>query len=76
VEPVWLASWIFLLARDTGWSRDFILWELSYAEWLQYRHVQLRSADEWTVVATPWLPAASQLEALRAAFADETGDEI
>ena len=48
---------MFALARETGWSRDFILWELPLDESLQYHHCALRAANCWTV---PPMPDASE----------------
>jgi len=44
---------VFALARETGWSRDFILWGLSLDEALQYHHCALRAANCWTVAPMP-----------------------
>jgi hypothetical protein len=44
---------VFALARETGWSRDFILWSLSLDEALQYHHCALRAANCWTVPPMP-----------------------
>ena len=44
---------MFALARDTGWSRNFILWELPLSEALQYNHCALRAMNCWTVKPMP-----------------------
>jgi len=56
------AARVFALARETGWSRDFILWELSLAEVLQYNHCALRVLGCWTVPPMP--DAADQVARL------------
>ena len=60
IEPVWTASFVFTLARETGWSEHFIFWELPLARLLQYQHCALRAHDVWTVPVSP--PATHQLE--------------
>jgi hypothetical protein len=59
---VWTASFVFTLARETGWSEHFIFWELPLARLLQYQHCALRAHDVWTVPVAP--PATTQLETL------------
>jgi hypothetical protein len=59
---VWTASFVFTLARETGWSEHFIFWELPLARLLQYQHCALRAHDVWTVPVAP--PATHQLETL------------
>jgi hypothetical protein len=54
---VWTASFVFTLARETGWSEHFIFWELPLARLLQYQHCALRAHDVWTV---PLVPAPAQ----------------
>jgi hypothetical protein len=60
---------VFSLARETGWQRDFILWELSLAEVLQYNHCALRALGCWTVKPMP--PPHAQIEFLEAVLARE-----
>ena len=55
---------MFALARDTGWSRNFILWELELSEVLQYNHCALRAMNCWTV--KPMLDAGEQVARLEA----------
>jgi len=50
---VWTASFVFTLARETGWSEHFIFWELPLARLLQYQHCALRAHDVWTVPVSP-----------------------
>jgi hypothetical protein len=64
---------VFALARETGWSRDFILWELPLDEVLQYNHSALRAANCWTV--PPMLTATVQLARLEAFSQADNGSE-
>jgi hypothetical protein len=41
------------LARETGWSEHYIIWELPLARLLQYQHCALRANDVWTVPPGP-----------------------
>jgi hypothetical protein len=50
---VWTASFVFTLARETGWAEHFIFWELPLARLLQYQHCALRACDVWTVPVAP-----------------------
>ena len=59
---MWTASFVFTLARETGWPEHFIFWELPLARLLQYQHCALRAHDVWTVPVAP--PATTQLETL------------
>ena len=43
------AAFVFGLAKETGWSEHFILWELPYARALQYFHALLWANGQWTV---------------------------
>ncbi|MBU3665283.1 MAG: hypothetical protein FGM15_05320 [Chthoniobacterales bacterium] len=38
-----------MLAKATGWSESFILWELPLARLIAYEHANLRANDVWTV---------------------------
>jgi hypothetical protein len=64
---------VFALARETGWSRDFILWGLSLDEALQYHHCALRAANCWTV--PPMLDATDQVARLDAFARNADEDE-
>ena len=65
---------VFALARETGWSRDFILWELAFDELLQYYHCMLRANGVWTVKQIE--PASAQFARLSAAaMIDEEEEE-
>jgi hypothetical protein len=55
---------VFALAHEIGWSREFILWNLSLDEALQYHHCALRAANCWTV--PPMLDATDQITRLEA----------
>jgi len=59
---VWTASFVFTLARETGWPEHFIFWELPLARLLQYQHCALRAYDVWTVPVSP--PADAQFDRL------------
>jgi hypothetical protein len=50
---VWTASFVFTLARETGWPEHFIFWELPLSRLLQYQHCALRAHDVWTVPIAP-----------------------
>jgi hypothetical protein len=65
---------VFALARETGWSRDFILWKLPLDEALQYHHCALRVANCWTVPPMP--DAKDQLARLEAIVTSEIDEEI
>ena len=49
LNPGWLASAVFTIAKDTGWSEDFIIWRLPMARALQYYHCSLQAANLWTL---------------------------
>ena len=56
---------MFTLARETGWSEDFLIWELPLPRALQYYHCALRSALAWTVEPGPGpVDQLKRLEAL------------
>jgi hypothetical protein len=42
-----------MLAEKTGWSENFILWELPLHRLYQYYHAALRAVDAWTVMPMP-----------------------
>ena len=50
---MWTASFVFTLARETGWPEHFIFWELPLARLLQYQHCALRAHDVWTTPVAP-----------------------
>ena len=64
---------MFALARETGWSRDFILWELALSEVLQYNHCALRVMNYWTV--KPMLDGKAQIQRLEAVVAHENNGQ-
>ena len=53
---------MFSLAKETGWSEHFILWELPLARALAYQHAALRAHGVWTV--PPKEAPAQELERL------------
>lgn len=55
-----------MLAKATGWSESFILWDLPLARLLAYEHANLRANDVWTVKRIHM--DASALRPLRAFF--------
>lgn len=40
---------VYAIAKDTGWSEQYILWHLPLARALQYYHCALQAADLWTL---------------------------
>ena len=40
---------MFGLAKETGWSEEYILWELPFVRALEYYHAELISAGKWTI---------------------------
>jgi hypothetical protein len=44
-----LASAVYTIAKDTGWSESFIIWKLPMARSLQYYHCALQAANLWTL---------------------------
>ena len=38
-----------MLAKATGWSESFIIWQLPLVRLLAYEHANLRANDVWTV---------------------------
>ena len=40
---------MYTIAKDTGWSEDFIIWRLPMARALQYYHCALQAAKLWTL---------------------------
>ena len=40
---------MYTIAKDTGWSEDFIIWRLPMARALQYYHCALQAANLWTL---------------------------
>lgn len=40
---------MFTIAKDTGWSEEFIIWRLPMARALQYYHCSLQAANLWTL---------------------------
>ena len=44
---------MFTLAKETGWSESYILWELPLHRALAYQHCALWQAGAWTVRPQP-----------------------
>lgn len=53
---------VFTLARETGWSEHYILWQLPLHRALAYQHAALRSHGVWTV--RPSAPPEHDLAAI------------
>ncbi|MEA3213560.1 MAG: hypothetical protein QOE70_6617 [Chthoniobacter sp.] len=62
IEPVWTASFVFTLARETGWLEHFIFWGAATRAAPAIQHCALRAHGVWTVPVAP--PATHQLETL------------
>lgn len=62
MEPGPTAAMVFALARETGWTEHFILWELPLHRALAYQHAALRAHGVWTV--SPSAPVEHDLSAL------------
>lgn len=69
--PGWEASFIFTLAKETGWTEDTIL-DLPMARSLKYYHAALWSAGAWTVKE---IPLPSEQLARLFAYTQEADDE-
>ena len=65
---------MFALARETGWSRNFIFWELPLDEALQYHHCALRAANCWTIPPMP--DASDQIAQMERFAAVDAEDEL
>ena len=55
MSPAWPASYVVGLAKNTGWSEQFILWELPLSKGLQYQHAALYAAGVKTVPSSEGL---------------------
>ncbi len=49
MSPVWVASYVVGLAMNTGWTEEFILWDLPLSRGLQYQHAILYANGAKTV---------------------------
>jgi hypothetical protein len=49
MPPAWVASYVIGLAMNTGWTEEFILWELPLSTGLQYQHAALYANGAKTV---------------------------
>lgn len=61
-----MASYVIGLAMNTGWSEEFILWELPLARGLQYQHAALYANGAKTVATSATVEA--ELKALEASL--------
>lgn len=61
-----MASFVLTLARETGWTEQFILYDLPLSRALQYRHAILRAAGYWTLA--PHAAPQQQWAKLKALF--------
>ena len=53
---------MFGLAKETGWSEHFILWELPFVRAMQYYHALLWASGQWTVKPVDEAEIQSSLE--------------
>lgn len=49
MAPAWVASYVIGLAMNTGWTEEFIVWELPLSRGLQYQHAALYANGAKTV---------------------------
>ncbi|MBE2180218.1 MAG: hypothetical protein IAE97_07075 [Chthoniobacterales bacterium] len=63
---------MFTLAEKTGWSEEFILWELPLWRALAYQHCAMWEAGAWTIKPAP--PPEQQLDALASMEIDDDAD--
>lgn len=59
-----------MLAKFTGWTERFILWELPLTRALNYQHAALRGEGLWTVKPLQNAPAKIHTANLKSFFAD------
>jgi len=64
---------VFSLAKDTGWSESFILWELPLVRALEYQHAILWGNGAWTVPAEERLE--DQIALLQKLTANDVDDD-
>jgi hypothetical protein len=64
--PAWVASYVIGLAMNTGWTEDFILWQLPLSRGLQYQHAALYANGAKTVPTAASM--ASTLQELEASL--------
>jgi hypothetical protein len=65
---------VFSLAKDTGWSESFILWELPLVRALEYQHAILWGNGAWTVRAEERLE--DQIALLQKLAANDVDDDL
>lgn len=63
-----LDAYVTLLARETHWDREYILWQLPYAAGLRIRCCMLYLRGAWVVPVAPPAPEIhdAQVDALLA----------
>lgn len=64
---------VYTLARETGWTEHFILWELPLHRALAYQHAALRAHGVWTIQPAP--PAETSLAAILTLLPTNDEDE-
>lgn len=72
---MWLARYLATLAKNTSWSRDFILWSLAYCEGLQLQHSYWRDDDIWTVPIIPEIAPVVAVEQMLDTWRKEMEDD-
>jgi hypothetical protein len=60
VYPSLLGARVARMAKETGWSRDFILWEMHLGEALQLLHTSHLGEGRWTVAIGQAGPMAEE----------------
>jgi hypothetical protein len=60
----WICDFVIMLAKETGWSEEFIFVSLPLSRALQYRHAILRRSGLWTL--KPSEAPETQLSKLKA----------
>jgi hypothetical protein len=77
VGPGWAESFVLTLARETGWSEDFILRRIPMSKALKYWHAAVWGQGAWTTKETHADPEqrASVEELLAAVRINREDDE-
>ncbi len=55
---------MFGLAKETGWSEHYILWELPFVRAMQYYHALLWANGQWTVKPADEAEISASVEAV------------
>ena len=66
---------VFTIAKDTGWSEEFIIWKLPLVRALQYYHCALQSANLWTLEPTTEQTLAELIPSSLTDFVAGLGDD-